>query len=165
MDTSILGFMAPRELLQISEWAKMVPADGVIVEVGSYLGLSASAWAEADSSVKVYCIDKFDDLAGFIKNTSNYPNVIPLRGDSPNNVDYPGDLIDIFFLDASHTNPSDLEYIEYFLPLIKPGGLFCGHDYGDSRYPDIMTNIKLLEDMLGQKVTHHPRTSLYSFRI
>lgn len=74
-------------------------------------------------------------------------------------------MIDIFFLDAEHANPSDLLNIEYFLPLIKPGGLLCGHDYGDARYPDIMINIKMLEERLNQKVTHHPKTSLYSFRI
>lgn len=165
MDTTIFGFMAPQELMQLSVWAKAVPPGGVIVEVGSYLGLSASAWADADPSVKIYCIDTFSDLEGFIKNTSKYPNVIPLKGDSPNNIQYPGDLIDIFFLDASHTNPSDLEYIEYFLPLIKPGGLLCGHDYGDMRYPDIMTNIKMLEERLNQKVIHYPKTLLYSFKV
>lgn len=165
MDIPVRGFMTLRELEQIASWAKEVPENGVIVEVGSYVGRSACAWAMADPTVKIYCIDYFEYMDEFVDNTSQYPNIIPIRGQSPNAIRYPGDLIDIFFLDAAHTNPSDILNIEYFLPLIKPGGLLCGHDYGDPRYPDIMTNIKMLEDRLGQKVTHHERTSLYSFRI
>lgn len=164
MDISVTGFMAPEELEQIARWAKEVPENGVIVEVGSYMGRSACAWAMADPTVKIYCIDYFEHMDEFINNTAHYTNIIPIIGNSPD-IQYPGDMIDIFFLDAAHTNPSDILNIEYFLPLIKPGGLLCGHDYGDARYPDIMINIKMLEERLNQKVTHHPKTSLYSFRI
>lgn len=162
IDASIPGFMVMSELEQLSLWAKQVPKNGVIVEVGSYKGLSA--WATADPSVTIYCIDRFDYIDEFVTNTKQYPNIVPIIGNSPD-IQYPGDMIDIFFLDAEHANPSDLLNIEYFLPLIKPGGLLCGHDYGDARYPDIMINIKMLEERLNQKVTHHPKTSLYSFRI
>ncbi len=165
MDLSIEGFMGERDLLQIEEWAKQVPENGVIVEVGSYKGRSASAWAEAHPSVKIYCIDYFYHLDEFKQNTQQWKNIIPIRGQSPNAIRYPGDMIDVFFLDAEHCNPTDWMNIEYFLPLIKKGGLLCGHDYPDPRFPDIVDNIKLLEKKLNQTVTHHPGTQMYSFRI
>ena len=165
IDTNIEGWMNKTELDQLSLWAKEVAPNGVIVEVGSFKGLSASAWATADPTVKIYCIDHFQYMDEFINNTREFVNIIPLKGDSPNGIEYPGDPIDIFFLDAAHSNPSDLLNIDYFLPFIKPGGLLCGHDYADCRYPDVMTNVRTLEEKLGQKVTLYPRTSLYSFRI
>lgn len=165
VDINISGFMGEQELLQLETWAKEVPANGVIVEVGSHLGLSASAWAEADPSVTIYCIDYFPELEQFKQNTERWSNIIPIRGQSPNAINYPGDAIDIFYLDAAHRNPSDWLNIEYFLPLIKKGGLFCGHDYGDNRYPDVIANIEMLEERLNQKVTLYNNTSLYSFRI
>lgn len=166
VDYSIKGLLAKHELEILEDIAKTVPKNGVIVEVGSYLGLSASAWAgAADPSVKIYCIDYFYDFESFRKNTTDYKNIIPIRGQSPNAIKYPGDMIDVFFLDAAHENPSDWFNIEYFLPLIKPGGLFIGHDYTDSQYPDVIENVKVLEARLEQAVKLYHNTSLYSFRI
>lgn len=166
VDHKIPGLVAKHELEILEDLAKTVPANGVIVEIGSYLGLSASAWADgADPSVTIYCIDYFYEFDKFKENVKQYDNIIPIRGQSPNAIKYPGDPIDIFFLDAAHENPTDLMNIEYFLPLIKPGGLFIGHDYMDARYPDVIKNIKLLEEKLNQSVHHYPRTSLYSFRV
>ena len=52
MDITARGFMTLQELEQIANWAKEVPENGVIVEVGSYVGRSACAWAMAQSSSK-----------------------------------------------------------------------------------------------------------------
>lgn len=164
MDISVPGFMGPEELEQIARWAREVPANGVIVEVGSYLGRSACAWAMADPTVKIYCIDYFKHMDEFINNTAQYPNIIPIKGQSPNAIRYPGDLIDIFFLDAAHNNPSDILNIKYFLPLIKPGGLLCGHDY-QPEWPEVVENVQWLEKELGKPVTLYPHSTLWSFTV
>jgi hypothetical protein len=74
--------------------------------------------------------------------------------------------IDIFFLDAAHCNPSDIEYINYFTNFIKPGGMIIGHDYNTLGHsPDIMANIKLLEERYNKPVTVSEGTSLWSFTL
>jgi predicted O-methyltransferase YrrM len=175
-DLTIEGWMEENDLTQIEKWARSVPANGVIVEVGSFRGRSAVAWASScDPSVTVYCIDIFensnvrgDDYEFFKKNTSHLKNIISIKGDSPHGIVYPELPIDIFFLDAAHENPSDLNNIEYFLPFIKNGGLLCGHDYNTApgcMPPAIEENIKLLEARLDQPVALYPGTILWSFNI
>jgi len=58
---SIPGQITERELWAIETLAKFVPPGGIIVEVGSFLGLSSCAWAKSvHPSVTVYCIDPWD---------------------------------------------------------------------------------------------------------
>lgn len=77
---------------------------------------------------------------------------------------YHGPLVDIFFLDGMHSNPEDINAINFMMRYLKPGSILCGHDYADSA-PDVIANTKELEKRLNQKVTLYPGTSLWSFRI
>jgi hypothetical protein len=177
---NIPGHMFESELKIIESWARSIPKNGVVVEVGSFFGRSAVCWAmSADPSVKIYCGDRFSDqfttsnapvpmfgeLAGhplpnttyyqwhdFKENIKDFPNVIPMRGMCPQGITYPGDPIDIFFLDAAHTNPSDWENITYFSQFLKPNSMICGHDYFHS-FPDVIENVKRLEDLHKTKAT------------
>lgn len=171
----IFGFMAENELQQISKWAESVPSNGVIVEVGSFLGRSSTCWAmSSDPSVTIYCVDDYGthDINGqlydgdelFTKNMMSFPNIIKVKGCSPYEITYTGNEIDIFFLDAGHSNPSDIDTINYFLPYIKNGGLLCGHDYFEG-FDDVKQNISDLETRLNQRVTVYESTSLWSFKI
>ncbi len=168
----IQGFMSEQELITISELAAKVPENGVIVELGSYKGRSSVAWAAScHPSVTVYCIDMFatPDLSEpsfldeFKENTKHLPNIVAIQGLCPILLDYPGDMIDIFFNDATHYNPYDWNNIEYFRKYIKPGGLLMGHDYNVESYPAVVENVARLEKELSQSATLYPRTSIYSF--
>ena len=172
-DLSIPGHMSEQDLIYIAEVAAQVPKNGVIVELGSYKGQSSYAWgASCDHSVNVYCIDIFvpldmtepDFFDDFTKNTSSLPNVTPIRGIAPVLLDYPGYMIDVFFNDATHYHPYDWNNIQYFSQFIKPGGLLMGHDYSQE-WPDVIDNVRRLEEELSQKVTEYPGSSIYSFRL
>lgn len=163
----IEGYMEEGELRVIEELAQTVSPDGVIVELGSYKGRSAVAWAKSCvPSVAVYCFDKFDGdfYNDFLKNTQDCKNIIVVKGKCPYDTTYTGPPIDIFFLDGRHTNPFDIDAINHFLPHMKSGGIFCGHDYMDS-CPDILANVAELEQRFEQKVQLFPGTSIWSFRI
>ena len=173
-DLAIPGFMSESELQIICEIAATVPENGVIVELGCYKGRSSVAWASScHPSVKVYCIDMFTppDLSEpsfyeeFLNNTKHLNNIIPIKGLCPILLDYPGDQIDIFFNDATHSNPYDWNNIDYFRKYVKPGGLLMGHDYNDPAWPDVMVNVAKLENELQQKATSYPNSNFYSLRI
>lgn len=171
--TDIKGWMFEPELKTIEQLARLVEPVGVIVEVGSFCGKSTVAWAmTCDPSVTIYCFDPFyeriEDHEGimcntwqeFQNNTREFQNVIPIRGLTPSQGRYTDPRpIDIFFIDASHYNPSDAEIIDHFLPFVKSGGIVAGHDYSlygsgePLAFPDVNYNVHRLEEMFNQKAT------------
>lgn len=187
-----MGWMSTDDMLALYQVAKLVPKDGIVVEVGSMFGKSAISWATHCEASKIYCIDTFYEkyivthgvadevciemmypLSGveynileiFTENTRGFSNIIPIRGYSPNQITIEEAEIDLFFLDASHTNPNDWENIEYFLPKIKKGGIISGHDYILAQFPDVVDNVKRLERLLGTTVTLYQGSSVWSMII
>lgn len=187
-DLNVLGHMVEQELKVIESWARLVPKNGVVVEIGSFFGRSAVCWAlTADPSVKIYCGDMFLDTFTtggkvlsyegapahdttyrqwdiFNETVKPFKNIIPMRGWCPFEINYPGDLIDVFFLDAAHVNPSDWENITYFSQFLKPNGMICGHDYIPD-FPDVIKNVKRLEDHYSTKVKTYENATLWSINI
>lgn len=45
--------------------------------------------------------------------------------------------IDGAFIDGCHEKPSVLADMNAYWPLIRPGGIFCGHDYGKEDIPGV----------------------------
>jgi predicted O-methyltransferase YrrM len=170
-NTNIDGFMEEMELEQIARWAETVQSNGIIVEVGSFKGRSSYAWAAScKSDVSVFCLDRFGDnfYPDFQENMKEFTNVTAIKCDVPYRMNsWVNQPIDIFFLDGMHMNPHDIDAIEYFLPLIKKGGILCGHDYYpiEKHMPDVTTNVKILENKLNQKVQTFEGTSLWAFDI
>lgn len=189
---SVPGLSNNKDLDVAYEWARTVPENGVIVELGSFFGRTAVAFAEgAHPSVKIYCIDYFDDWKNphnpddapggdfwvldkvynkgdeFRKNTQEYKNIIPLTLKSGQMIyQYDKEPIDVLFIDAQHQNPSDICNLIYFKKFLKPNSLICGHDYyEDNKFPDVGLNIRILERMFNKTVTMYKWSSMWSIRI
>ena len=188
-DKNIIGWMIESELIVLEKLAQTVPEHGTIVEVGSMFGRSAVCLAMSASTSTVYCIDIFNDALlvynneiqdtydnkfpvkdklynlkeEFIKNTKNISNIVAIEGFSPN-IDYNGGEIDLFFLDAEHSNPSDWNNLCHFIPMIKSGGIVCGHDYL-LQFPDVIKNVKILEKFFNTTVTLYDDSSIWSFKL
>jgi hypothetical protein len=102
----------------------------------------------------------------FLKNTEDRKNIVAIQGSSPEVVKDWTKPIDFIFLDASHENPSDRDNIDFWLPKIKPGGMFLGHDwYEDRRLPEVNVNVEYMKELLKQKVTIIPKTSIWYFTL
>lgn len=172
---NIDGWMDETELQQIEKITKMVPKNGVIVEVGSFCGRSSVCIGmTADPSITIYCYDYFNNLENsegivvdtwdlFKKNTKDFTNIIPVRGECPTEAFYTDTReIDFFFLDALHKNPSDWDIISYFLPFIKKGGIIAGHDFHSTQeieppFPDVNCNVDRLHKMFSSEIIVHDR--------
>jgi predicted O-methyltransferase YrrM len=130
------------------EWlAKKAATRTRIVEVGCWMGRSTAALAENTSGV-VFAVDTWlgseehqseinahapDWLyREFLKNMQPYINnlkVAPIRMSSTDAArTLSGEQFDMVFIDASHDYESVKADIIAWLPLIRLGGIICGHD-------------------------------------
>ena len=53
---------------------------------------------------------------------------------------YPDSFFDVVFIDADHSYQACSWDIKYWSPLVKPGGLICGHDYAHD-YPEVKKSV------------------------
>ena len=190
MFQTIPGYFAhPREQAELAALVSQYDhKDCIGVEIGSMFGSSASLIAQNIPNGTLYCIDPwsgishynpnysdeviekynlpkpgmYSTLEFFKDNTKSYTNIISIQGKSPKCVFDWHQPVDFVFLDASHENPSDADNIKFWLPKIKSGGKFIGHDY-DKRYPDVKKNVHNLCIKLKRppKIVH----TLWSFTI
>lgn len=135
--------------------AKAIPANGQMVEVGSWKGQSAVCMAVelenlGKSSVKFYCVDTWlgsqeeahqkdvyvqtgNLYQLFLANISPVRHLItPIRENSVVAAKLFADhSSEIVFIDACHEYECVKEDIAAWLPKVKPGGILAGHDYID----------------------------------
>lgn len=136
----------------------------VMAEVGSWVGESAAALLrgldEAESDGMLHCVDTWkgspNDRIGrvasmygpqvfqtFLSNSINdikAGNIATHCGYSVGvaaRLNALGLKFDLIFIDAGHTYEECLEDIDAWLPMLKPGGIICGHDYWDS-FPGVV---------------------------
>ncbi len=187
----IPGYLSEVDCQVLHNLASAINKKGsIIVELGSLHGKSSSILSKACPEGKLYCIDPWwgfdssvkgidaDDAKSkgwptpgtrntvefFLENTKDCKNITPIKTASPNGL---GDLrldCDLVFLDAAHTNPSDRANIDFWLPMVKKGGVFAGHDYSTS-WPDVMENVNFLKGKLGKEPILTPGSSIWYFYV
>jgi hypothetical protein len=190
---SIPGYISYVDSMVLHHLVKKYNKEQTIgVELGSLHGKSSFTLATTIIKGKLYCIDPWEDFEShnedfpqllvdlenlprkgminsldiFLENTRVCTNIVPLKGRSPDFVKDWSQDIDFLFIDAEHTNPSDRQNIDFWLPKIKKGGRLIGHDfYVDKKFPDINVNIEYLENHLSQKVHYITNSSVWWFDI
>lgn len=131
------------------------PEGSVFVEIGSWMGKSASCLGQlikdSKKSIKVYAVDTFegseehvelikdieDHSSSLLKLFKTYTSlcgvsdiVTPIQGASLDVVSkFKDESIDFIFIDASHDYENVLADITAWYPKLKPGGIIAGDDY------------------------------------
>jgi len=191
---TIPGYLTAEECTALREIFEKYNYQGAVgVEIGSLHGRSSVEIAQAIPLGTLYCIDGWDGydsssdkftpeqqrahcyptagtmctLEFFKQNVGNFKNILTIKGRSPSCVKNWKQPVDFVFLDALHENPSDWDNIEFWLPKIKSGGRFCGHDFYPERtqWPDVHDNVRRLEAQLGKQVTNPKNTSVWYFEL
>ena len=140
---SIQTHLTVEEKHYLFNTARNLPADSVAVELGSYLGASASFLCMGGKSrlKRLYCVDNWkneamtegrrDTFSEFIKNTAEYKDLIsPLRGQTTHFAHTFDHLADLLFVDADHSYEAVKSDLKAWLPKLATGGILILHDYG-----------------------------------
>jgi len=130
--------------------AKIMPVGAIAVEVGTYLGATASIMAHANENLEIHAFDLFDDgiyaknqdtlieqslgkgqprsLENVSKFVSKYKN-IHLHKVVKNETVVFKQEIDFLIEDSSHRYPQLSDSMNNWLPKIKINGIVMLHDY------------------------------------
>lgn len=134
-----------------------------IIELGPYQGRSTRALADNSPGV-VYAIDNWnasinhwqpdrnarkacqDNLADLI--ASGKVHLIEHDSQAGLPSELPGVVADMLWIDADHSYEAVAADIRHFAPLVKAGGLVCGHDYS-VWHPDVQ---RAVDEAYGDRV-------------
>jgi hypothetical protein len=137
------------------------PPGGAVVEIGSWTGQSAELIASYDSSL--ICVDPWGIGVGewwgppaveaYDVFRRNLPTVTRFRcGWQEFAAVFDGPLA-FAHIDAVHEYEDVKGNVEAFLPILAPGGVLCGHDANDGRFPGL--DAAVVECLPDVEVSEH----------
>ena len=146
------ALMITTEKEYLHQLATLIPNGGVVVEVGTFLGGSASIMAHANPNITVHTIDTYwnnhgrhkpyvqellNSVLGELqprtfesvsKLVNDYKNIKLHKGISPKDFRDWNTEIDLYFDDGFHENPWLEQDINFWTKFIKHGGHLVLHD-------------------------------------
>ena len=146
MDT-VPGYFWADEARQLYNHTKDLPETAVVVECGCLTGRSTSVLATVakERGFDLYVIDQWvvegkDSKRDFWVNMKRIgvDKVITfIEGDSPEVAKgFENKSVDFWHLDTAHDHGHSVKELEAWLPKMKPGGICCFHDYGNTVFVD-----------------------------
>lgn len=161
----ILTHLKDNEKVLLKQLAGKIPKRGIILEVGSYVGASASFLALGcrKKSGRVYCVDTWkneamseglrDTYAEFLENTRHFRDVIiPMCGKSVDIARTFDKKIDLLFIDADHSYDACQSDVKAWIPHLKSGAIVVFHDYSwaEGVKRTVLELIKPIEKVTGE---------------
>ena len=139
----IFTHMTLQEKFLLYDLAHKLASGAVVVEIGSYIGASASFLAAGrwNRGGLVYCVDTWkneamtegerDTFREFTKNTERFKEVIvPLKGLSQDMARIFHKEIDLLFIDGDHSYKGVKEDVEAWFPKLNEKAIVIFHDIG-----------------------------------
>lgn len=140
------------------EWVLETPTDGVIVEIGVFCGrslafLAREAIDKRRDDLSIFGVDPFEAEDWMIRDCSHilagrtlhetfddlmtehaqdeYARVSIVKGKSVPTARVWQRRVDRLYIDGDHSTEAVAADIAAWMPLIKPGGVIAGHDFGN----------------------------------
>jgi predicted O-methyltransferase YrrM len=143
------------ELAYVAEEASK---HNIIVEVGTYLGRSAKVMLDANPAAHLWYIDP--GLVDFVFETSQYflrdeiaqgrcEGIKKFTPEAAVMLEHMRGKIDMVWIDGGHAFNDVYTDIKFWGPLLRMGGLMCGHDFEfPPRYPEMNDVAKAVQHCL-----------------
>ncbi len=123
------------------------------VEVGVHKGRTSALLLRSFAELDLWLVDKWDDIE--IQKTSqraiDFANGRrhAIWGDSVASARLVPAGMDFTFIDADHTRAGCAGDMMAYWPLVREGGLFCGHDYNKPDFPGVTEAVKAFGELHG----------------
>ena len=148
----VKGYLLPGDIEILTRFALQMPINAKIVEIGSFMGLSAlimarTLYGSGKYGARIFCVDTwegsdehksmevirksllFDTFEQNIFESGLPTFFVPIRKDSvAASADFQDQSFDMIFIDGDHSYKGCLADIQAWYPKLKPGGIFLGHD-------------------------------------
>jgi hypothetical protein len=129
-----------------AELALMVPHNGLAIELGVAAGEFAEALMRANPRMRYCGIDRWSDhhdereMRIAAARLEPWPSATLHRATFREALTavlaWSADLADLIYIDGyAHTGQEGGETLRDWWPMLKPGGIFAGHDYDPTHYP------------------------------
>jgi glycosyltransferase involved in cell wall biosynthesis/SAM-dependent methyltransferase len=148
----VQGYLMPGDVLYLFRTAGSLPPNATIVEIGSFMGLSAIVMAHAlianqNEGARLYCVDTWQGSPEhqqmqvvkekqlydiFIRNIQDAGVdhlICPIRKRSTEAAaDFADESVDLIFIDGDHSFEACYADLKAWYPKLKSGGILIGHD-------------------------------------
>ncbi|WP_173179008.1 glycosyltransferase [Desulfosarcina ovata] len=147
----VQGFLTNGDMVTLSKHAAEIKAAGTVVEIGSFMGLSAIVMGHAlrragNCHAKIHCVDTWDSsylhkigintdksLIEIFKSNIKHNglnfliNLHPMASIDASST-FKDNAIDLLFIDGDHCYESCYQDLSAWYPKVKDGGIILGHD-------------------------------------
>ena len=142
--------MLDEELLWLYEQMKSVVTNGIVVEIGVWMGRSSYAIAKGANdfgrNVELFFVDDFKGHDPVLVKKLKEKNVLKIFKDNMRQFDYTlikkdsvsaskqfkNNSIDFLFIDGDHSYDGVVADLDAWWPKVR--GVMCGHDYKADQY-------------------------------
>lgn len=141
-----IGGSEPIPADKILDLVESLPANPIIVEVGTWFGGTAREIALTREDATVYCVDQHisNEWRSNIKEVNVEDRVHGIQGISWDSAHLVPDNVDMVFIDADHEYVSVVKDIIAWKDKVKIGGIISGDDIGmdgvDRAVKELMPN-------------------------
>jgi predicted O-methyltransferase YrrM len=160
---NVPGYLSKNDMLAIYELCKKLPNNGIIVEVGSFLGKSAVEFAKSVKALKkdfqIISIDSFNSPLSILHDllteanfdlppgnnqfeifkyyVRDYKNIRPLKAFVNQTFQF-DQKINLVFEDSDHSAAALTYALPFWFDRLEIGGVLAGHDY---HMPEVQTSV------------------------
>ncbi len=135
----------PIQLRTRADLARLVPPDGLIIELGVAAGKFAREMLDANPLARYTGIDRWNDhhdeaeMREANQRLIEWERVCLLRSTFAEAVDkFPNEHADLIYVDGyAHTGQDGGQTLRDWWPKVKRGGIFAGHDYCAEYQPTV----------------------------
>ncbi len=146
---NVIGLLLEQDIKQLRYLASQVN-DGIIVEIGTFRGLSATVMArEMNGNSYLITMDNYEsrnkneksdlnDMINNLKNVGVKEKIIAVVSKSETFSKFWNQQIDLLFIDGAHDYKSVSQDFNLWSKFIKNNGKVAFHDYNNT-HPDVKT--------------------------